>query len=390
VKMGTFKYEDDLLKHFIRTDGWLPLCKQRRKKIRYKKTAKNLRDLRYFTFCAVGAIDVLMLDVHNILNPTDSGFETVVFFDKDRESVIETQTRIPGSVGFVGDFVKLVTSLDADDDPLQDDVQQVIGDEVEGDFLASPEAELDTAEVREEKRDREQLQRFVKRFPFDVINLDLEEYVFKPSERLPGKLLSALRKIFTWQQRPIWLSPTNQKAIEGFSLMFTTKIGPGNLPEDYLARLQDSLHRNLQRDDDLNGILQNRAGTSNVAELRQTNFELFFKLAIPKLLARTLMSHDWYIDPERGIKIYEFERPFEGGSYKMLHMAMDVKRHDPPRHQRLDGELSDIATEAYQNVVRRLFADAEIVVSEDVLDQEALTSSLDEIIERGNKYREGA
>jgi hypothetical protein len=36
--------------------------------------------------------------------------------------------------------------------------------------------------------------------------------------------------------------------------------------------------------------------------------QLFFKLAIPKLLAQTLMSQDWYIDADRGITIYEFER----------------------------------------------------------------------------------
>jgi hypothetical protein len=388
--MGTFKYERDLLKHFIRTDGWLALCRQRRRKIRYKVTAKNLRDLRYFTFCAVGAIDVLMLDVHNILNPTDRGFETVVFFDKDQESVIETQTRIPGSVGFVGDFVKLVTSLDPEDDPIQDEVQRLIEGEGEGDFLASPEGELDTAAVREQKRDREQLRQFVDRFPFDVINLDLEEYVFKPSERLPGKLLKALRRVLIWQQRPVRISANNQKFLDGFSLMFTTKIGPGNLPPDYLERLQNSLHDNLQRDNDLNGILQGRAGTADVAALRQANFEVFFKLAIPKLLAQTLMSQDWYIDPDRGITIYEFERPFEGGSYKMLHIVMDIKRHDPPHDQRLAGEHSPIAAEAYQNVIRRLFEEAEIVVSEDRLDRDALTASLDEIIQRGDKYREGS
>jgi hypothetical protein len=388
--MGTFKYERDLLKHFIRTDGWLPLCRQRRKKIRHKVTAKNLRDLRYFTFCAVGAIDVLMLDVHNILNPTDRGFETVVFFDKDQESVIETQTRIPGSVGFVGDFVKLVTSLDPEDDPIQDEVQRLIEGEGEGDFLASPEVELDTAAVREQKRDREQLRQFVDRFPFDVINLDLEEYVFKPSERLPGKLLKALRRVLIWQQRPVRISAHNQKFLDGFSLMFTTKIGPGNLPEDYLTRLQNSLHDNLQRDNDLNGILQGRAGTADVEALRQANFELFFKLAIPKLLAQTLMSQDWYIDPDRGITIYEFERLFEGGSYKMLHIVMDIKRHDPPHDQRLAGEHSRIAAGAYQNVIRRLFEEAEIVVSEDRLERDALTASLDQIIQRGDKYREGS
>ena len=73
----------------------------------------------------------------------------------------------------------------------------------------------------------------------------------------------------------------------------------------------------------------------------------------------------------------------------MLHIVMDIKRHEPPRHQRLDGEDSAVAAEAYQNVIRRLFQDAEIVVAEDHLDQAALTASLDEIMHRGDKYREG-
>ena len=113
--MGTFKYERDLLKHFIRTDGWLPRCRQRRKLIRANQTSKNIRELRYFTFCAIGAIDVLMLDVHKVLTPSEQGFESVCFFDKDRESVLETQSRIPGAIGFVGNFVRLVTSDDLEE-----------------------------------------------------------------------------------------------------------------------------------------------------------------------------------------------------------------------------------------------------------------------------------
>jgi dihydroxyacetone kinase DhaKLM complex PTS-EIIA-like component DhaM len=69
---------------------------------------------------------------------------------------------------------------------------------------------------------------------------------------------------------------------------------------------------------------------------------------------------------------------------------MDIKRHDPPHHQRLAGEHSPIAAEAYQNVIRQLFQEAVIVVREEGLDQNDLTASLDKIIERGDKYREGS
>jgi hypothetical protein len=74
----------------------------------------------------------------------------------------------------------------------------------------------------------------------------------------------------------------------------------------------------------------------------------------------------------------------------MLHIVMDIKRHEPPRDQRLDGENSVVAAQAYRNVIRRLFQQAEIVVAEDRLDRNALTADLDEIIQRGEKYREGS
>jgi hypothetical protein len=384
--MGTFKYEKDLLKHFIRTDGWLPLCKQRRRLIRAKKTPKNIRELRYFTFCAIGAIDVLMLDVHKVITPSERGFESVFFFDKDRESVLETQSRIPGATGFVGNFVKLVTSEDFEDPGDEDDDPAEQPDAGANDPLRSPEGELNTKEVREKALQQEERRRFASCFPFDVINLDLEEYVFKPSEELPGKLLKALRKVLRWQQRPVRISSKRKTQLDGFSLMFTTKIGPDNLPDDYLARLQNSLATNLRRDEHLAPVLLGRAGTTDIAALRQDNFEVFFKLAVPKVLVNTLMSEDWYVEPEKGIKIYEFQRDFDGGNYKMLHMVMDIRRHDPPRGKRLDGETSAVAAAAYQEVVRHLFANAEIIVSDNTIDVPALTESLNEVIERGQKY----
>src|SRR5437762_14312234 len=95
---GVFKYEDDLLKHYIRTTAWLPLCRERLTTIRAEAMRpKDQRRLRYFTFCAVGAIDVLMLDVANVIRQSSDGrFDTVFFFDRSPEYVFETQKRIPG------------------------------------------------------------------------------------------------------------------------------------------------------------------------------------------------------------------------------------------------------------------------------------------------------
>src|SRR5260370_24811337 len=93
---GTFRYEDDLLKHHVRLMGWLPLCKKRLDYIRAAGSPNSLRRLRYFTFCAVGAVDVLMLDVEKVIRVSKEGlFDTVTFFYRDPGSVSETLKRIP-------------------------------------------------------------------------------------------------------------------------------------------------------------------------------------------------------------------------------------------------------------------------------------------------------
>src|ERR1041384_6632857 len=115
---GLFKFEDCLLKHFIRKEAWLPRCKIRLRTIRKAaKKAAEARRLKYFTFCAVGALDVLMLDLEKVIRRSKENrrFDTVYFFDVDSEYVIETQKRIPGAQGFASDFVQAVLV----DDPLE-------------------------------------------------------------------------------------------------------------------------------------------------------------------------------------------------------------------------------------------------------------------------------
>lgn len=97
----------------------------------------------------------------------------------------------------------------------------------------------DTKETRRKQRRKAQLDTFMQAFPFDVINLDVEQYLFKPSEELPGKLANAMRKIFEWQRRQGMGSNGREFTLCEFTLMFTTKVGPTDLPDDYMQYLRD-------------------------------------------------------------------------------------------------------------------------------------------------------
>jgi hypothetical protein len=373
---GSFKFEDDLLKHYVRVNGWLPACKYRVSAMRKETGPKKARRLRYFTFCAVGAIDVLMLDVYKILQSGSSGFDTVVFFDKTPEDVDATIQRIPGANGFPGDFVEVVLSGEMLNAPVH----------LAADSLLAPENESDSKEVWRRQHLHAMRHDFTQCFPFDVINLDLQEFLFKPNDPLPGRVINALRRVFEWQRRELRSSRVGGRPISGFSLMFTTQIGPPDMRADYLAMLRTRLTTNLEENLNLRAILQGRAGTDDVVQLQENSFDMFFKLATPKVLAATLMEEDWHIDPSHGIKIFEFERSSKTRSYRMLHLVMHVCRNSPPRENRAPGQGSDTAIAAYRSVAEQLFSAQEAVVTTQTIDAPMLQASLDKIKARRRKY----
>jgi len=339
---GEFQFEDCLLKHYVRRDVWLPECKSRLKEIRSsvgKHKKGQPRRLKYFTFCAVGALDVLLLDRAKVIRRSSSKeFDTVFFFDRSEDSVIETRKRIPGAVGFPGDFVKVVLEAGAS-----------LG-------LAPPSNAENTKEVRQQQQIRAQHERFLAAFPFDVLNLDVEQYLFKPKEQMPGKLTAALRHIFQWQKRE-GLSPDGQKySVNEFTLMFTTQVGPTNLTDEYLAYLRDScLQQNLNTYEELNAPFLVRSNGKNVANFFADDFAGAFKLAVPKSLAELALEADWYVDDSDGISVYQFDRESVDGPYTMLHMTMNVCRQKPTKEQRAPGQkLADVEA-SHKGTIVQLF-----------------------------------
>jgi len=311
-----------------------------------------------------------MLDVASILRRSGNGrFDTVFFFDRSNDKVVETQRRIPGAIGFPGDFVDLVLLPDPIGDAVLDSSA----------LLNPPDEEANLHEVRAATVQSSQRLDFISSFPFDVINLDLEQFFLRPNDPFPGKMIRALRKVFEWQRRPLMLKRGRSEWLKGFSLMFTTQIGPPNLTPQYLEMLRNTLTANFDRDGQLAQSLRGRAGTDDIAILQEMQFELFFKLGVPKVLASILKDEDWYVDSEQGIKTYEFERPWKDGSYRMLHFVMDVVRQQPPYDQRAQRTPTDGAETAYQEVVRGLVSTPEVFVTLETIDQVALQRSLDRI-----------
>jgi hypothetical protein len=365
-----FQFETCLLKHHVRVNGWLPRCAARLKDIQSQRP----RRLRYFTFCAIGAVDVLMLDVARIIRMSgQQRFDTVVFFDKDSEAVNETLKRIRGSIGFNGKFTDIV---------LMDIHAARPGD---ASNLTSATNDEDNFATRALQRDRQQQSDFVNCFPFDIINLDLEEFLFKDRDPTPGKVINTIRRLFEWQRRPLHLKGHRQARLRKFSFMFTTQIGPEQLADDHRETLIHCLTENLAQFADLPNRLHARSGASTAEELLGSNFELFFKVAVPKAVAGLGLDEDWYVDPETGINIFEFTRNAARGPYKLLHLVMDFVTPVPDRGHRV-GAMPLQAENAYGNAVRQIVTNEVSVVTPETIDDAELRKSLNRIFRRRKKY----
>jgi hypothetical protein len=363
---GAFHYEDCLLKHHIRKNVWLPLCLGRRDWLKRHAEQQRKRRLKYFTFCAIGAIDVFMLLLEKVLKKSKQDqFDTVVFFERDELAVLETQKRIPGAVGFPGDFVEIVILDDEgpDSDPLE-----------------PSDSQEDTILVRENKRKLAQRRQFVECFPFDVINLDLQDFLFKPRDEIPGKLVNALRRIFEWQKLPLTFKGSRARLpLQEFSFMFTTRVGPANMTAAYRDMLVSCLEQNIIRDGSLEQALRERSGGRNPAQLLEQDFERFFKIAMPKILVSLVDDSDWYIAPDNGIRIFEFERVDGNGPYQMLHIVADIKRKIPPQNRRAPGTDSPVAQKAYAEVVTRVISESEELITLGSVNADDLRRHLDRI-----------
>lgn len=374
---GAFTYDRCLLKHHVRRDGWLKACKRRLKAIRAGRPSSQQRRLRYFTFCATNAIDVLMLDVERVIRRSNDGrFDTVSFFCREDESILETRKNLPGANGIAGSFLDVVLVEDPDE---TDAIDPNAG---------LPAEAPDTLATRQQIQQLSAHRDLLRAFPFDVLNLDLEGYLFKARDQIPGKMVRALSRTFEYQKRA--LSYPNGERLDQFTLMFTTKVGPQNMGADFLNMLTASLDNNLNAMAELRPIMETRTGSTAATVLQGANFDEFFKLAAPKIIAHTLMDADWYIDPTVGLTIYEFERTPQGHPpYRMLHLVMDVRRHVPPSDARAPGTQSQIASEAYRGVVQGLFQNGPTLVTDASIDQGTLTADLGRIDQRREKYRRG-
>lgn len=378
---GDFKFENCLLKHYVRLEGWLPICKRRSKSVKEQIASAERPRLKYFTFCAAGALDVMMLDMEKVIHRSAADlFDSVYFFDVNETYVAQTRQRVPGAIGFPAEFVKVVLAEDPAEEEMIDTVET----------LEPPKEEDFTSDVIDRNRILAIRRQFVQSFPFDVINLDLERYLFRPREELPGALVNALRSVFQWQQKAGKTKSGKKYKINGFSLMFTLRLGPKDLGAEYQDLMKQYIDSNIAQDPSLEPLFKAKSAGLSPEEFIKADFESFFKIAAPKTIMSLLHEQDWHVDPEHGVIVYEFERQSQQ-PYRMLHIVMDVRRNHPPKEKRAPGFEPPAAKAAYSATIRKLFQGDAITVETSLkeLGEETIAAHLKKVIAHRQKISAG-
>ena len=373
--MGHIDYDKDILKHFIRTNGWLPACRQQA--LIVEKRPKKY-PLRYFTFCASGAMDVFMLEKENILTRSRrNGRLEGVYFCEESPEDFGTIARLIGSPeqGFLGEFDKIVLFTD-DRDTTGKDLYTNAGDYY-------PEA------VRTKLRYKDAQRRLRAALPFDIINLDVYGLMF-PSKRDPRKyaiapLIDSIKQLLQWQSEAQF---SKNCPCQQFTLFLTSHIDPTKTNQDAIEQLANRLADNINTNSEFRSAFVHQYGHQDVDKLIKDNFAEFFGLALPKfLIADALFNLGWEVTSGPTYLYNRQDKREQDRTYQMMHM-ISVYRRIPDAKRRLDNPQVSKYTTAITQLINNGIQWIDALV-ENPNTINLLESDLENIIEFREQLRSG-
>lgn len=308
--MNHINFEEDPLKHYVRKNGWLAAAKQQKKVIRSR--SKKI-PLRYFTFCAVGAIDVFMLELAGILKRSEkTGYLEGVYFCEEDPVDYTRITNLLGleAQGFLGKFERIVL--------FKDDKDTIGKTRNDGNFYP-PEVDKKLIYKDAHHRLREA-------FPFDIINLDVCGAMFPPRKNIMNPLLKSIIQILDWQTNSTF--PINNLECKQFTLFLTSHINSADRTnQKAIQQLTDLLIDNINTNPDFQEAFVNRYSHNQVQKLVSENFPEFICLAIPKLMIkRALLDFGWEVDHGETYIFHRDDKWKDNKQYQIMHTISVYKR----------------------------------------------------------------
>ncbi|MEX1254368.1 MAG: hypothetical protein WEE64_08500 [Dehalococcoidia bacterium] len=294
-------YDTDVPKQFVRERGWLKAALQT------SKTIGPGSGLRYLTFCAVEAIDVFLLDLHDLLDrdPASGKFRDVYFCERGPDAFREI-SGILGLQGFLGEFEDIV-----------------LFEEEEGPDTANLKPLDHEIEASEPQRRRLRVKRsaanFREAFPFDVINLDFDGTLFPPQQPADSRLFQAVKRVIEWQRTP----PSGAQGPAEFTLFLTTRVDRDRFGSEALKVLIDLVEDNVDQDPGFKAGFAKRFSGSP-ADVAANDLGPFCAASLPKQILEDAVHLSWKAQ-YRDIFIYR-RTPKNGSEYHMVSFVCHFTR----------------------------------------------------------------
>lgn len=327
--MTYINYENDLPKHYVRRYGWLEAAQQQKQAIDPRSS------MRYFTFCAEGAIDVFMLELAEILKRSEtSGWLEGVYFcetDKDAFGKIADFIGSPEQ-GFQGDFADIV----------------LFEDNLEGKRLEDEKHY--PRETRKRLRIKDTHDRLRQAFPFDIINLDVCGNMFPPRKGIIARLLQSILQILKWQTHSRFSDDGPE--CEQFTLFLTVRIDAEHTNQDAIAQLEKRVANNIAMNGKFQDAFITQYGHSNVKELVHQNFAEFFCLALPKfMIHHALFELGWKVTCG---PTYLYNRNYrdKNQQYQIMHTVSVYERMPKRPDMSSDDQYIQAVTQLVNNSVK--------------------------------------
>jgi len=357
----------DVRKQYVRKYGWLPASLKQVKIIKTQKgphkRTLDKQPLRYFTFCAVEAIDVFLLAKANILKKSaETGRLEGVFFCERDENDFGIIADLIGSPdqGFSGDFMEIMLFQDDED--------------TAGKNLYEDEREDFEEHIRIKLKIKDTHERLKKACPFDIINFDVCGVMFR---REPvARLLKSFMKLLEWQSSAVY---EDGRKCQQFTLFLTSHVDRGDTNETAISDLTIRLAENIRDNHNFRSAFESRFGYTEASRLADENFADFFCLAFPKyIIHEALFRLGWYFE-QKAVYLYDREYKREPGkTYKMMHSVVTFRRIEGPE-ERLSGPHAAQYNDLINQLIGISFENIEDVLTDERLRQN-LQSDVEDIV----------
>lgn len=331
VQHERIDYDTDLIKHYVRMRGWLPVSLTRNQSIKGRRT-------RYFTLCAANAIDVFLLERARVLRRTSDGKLTDSYFcEYDAVQFREIERLIRGPrQGFLGSLEDIVLFEESDS--------------TRGRTRTDPGSGKITTRLRQELDRKEKHYRLASAFPFDILNLDVTGTLFPPSQPQVSRLMKTILRLLEWQtNKPL---SDDGRRIESFAILLTIHIDEGIANYEAVASLSKMIEHNIDNIAAFRDRWHKSFPGVPPSDLASSDFERFFSIALPKYLIEKGLSLGWDVVCE-GRFLYR-----RRSTYTMMCEMLTFSRLLPLNEERLfriESSRSNQQKQADERVVEEVW-----------------------------------